>query len=172
VEEKKAMDTPKTGAQIILGIDPGYAITGWAVLEKNNQNLKLLNCGAIMSHKSLVHAERLNYLNQELMRIIKKNQPQIMAVEELFFFKNLKTALKVAEARGVILMTGLKNNLEIREFTPLQIKQALVGYGRAEKKQVQQMVKIILNLKEKIKLDDVADAAAVAITCANTTCQI
>jgi len=153
---------------IILGVDPGYAITGWAVLEKNGQQLRLLDSGAITSHKSLAHAERLNVLRQELDKIIKKTNPQILSLEKLFFFKNLKTALKVAEARGVILMTALENNLEIKEFTPLQIKQALVGYGRAEKKQIQQMVKIILNLKEKIKLDDIADAVAAAITYSQT----
>ncbi len=154
--------------QTILGIDPGYAITGWAILEKQGQKLKLIANGAITSTKEKEHAERLKILSEELEKIIKRYQPDILAVEELFFFKNLKTAIKVAEARGVVLMTVIKHNLKIYEFTPLQIKQALVGYGRAEKNQIQQMVKVILGLKNIPQPDDAADAAAVAITCAHS----
>jgi crossover junction endodeoxyribonuclease RuvC len=152
---------------IILGIDPGYAITGWAILEKTGSKLKALDYGAIETKIGLPHAERLLILHQELQKIIKKFQPELLSVEELFFFKNLKTAIKVAEARGVILSTAAENGLKILEITPLQIKQALVGYGRAEKKQVQQMVKVILNLKEIPEPDDAADALAAAITGAN-----
>ncbi|MFC1622440.1 crossover junction endodeoxyribonuclease RuvC [Patescibacteria group bacterium] len=153
--------------QIILGIDPGYARAGWSVLKKTGQNLELLDYGCVESNKEIEHAERLKKIHAELKKIIKKYKPTIMAVEDLFFFKNLKTAIKVAEARGVILMTGFENNLEIFEYTPLQIKQALTGYGRADKNQIQQMVKMILKLKEIPKPDDAADAVAVAITCAN-----
>jgi len=158
-----------TKKTIILGIDPGYAITGWSILAKEKQNLKLIKYGVITTPQKMEHAERLNSLNQELNKIIKKHKPDILAIEDLFFFKNLKTAIKVAEARGVILMTAIENKLKIREFTPLQIKQALVGYGRAEKKQIQEMVKMILNLKKIPKPDDAADAVAVAICCANST---
>ncbi len=158
-----------TKKTIILGIDPGYAITGWSILAKEKQNLKLIKYGVITTPQKMEHAERLNSLNQELNKIIKKYKPDILAIEDLFFFKNLKTAIKVAEARGVILMTAIENKLKIKEFTPLQIKQALVGYGRAEKKQIQEMVKMILNLKKIPKPDDAADAVAVAICCANST---
>lgn len=156
----------------ILGIDPGYARAGWAILERNNQKLSLIKHGCIETVKETEHAERLKILNIELNKIIKKYKPQILAIEDLFFFKNLKTAIKVAEARGVILMTGINNNLKIKEFTPLQIKQALTGYGRADKNQIQQMVKMILKLKQIPKPDDAADAVAVAITCANSSKKI
>lgn len=152
----------------ILGIDPGYAITGWAILEKRGHGLKLVKYGCITTHSKVPHAERLKKLHRELQKIIKKYQPDVLALEELFFFKNLKTALKVAEARGVILMTAIEHDLEIKEHTPLQVKQALVGYGRAEKKQIQEMVKVILNLKTIPQPDDAADAIAVSICCAHS----
>ncbi|MDD5290150.1 MAG: crossover junction endodeoxyribonuclease RuvC [Patescibacteria group bacterium] len=152
---------------IILGIDPGYAITGWAILEKKGAKLIPLDYGAIETMSGLPHAERLLILHQALQKIIKKFKPELLSVEELFFFKNLKTAIKVAEARGVILAVAAEAGLKILEITPLQIKQALVGYGRAEKKQVQQMVKVILGLKEIPEPDDAADALAAAITGAN-----
>ncbi|MFH1610320.1 MAG: crossover junction endodeoxyribonuclease RuvC [Patescibacteria group bacterium] len=156
---------PKT----ILGIDPGYARAGWSILESSGQNLKLIDCGCLETTKETQHATRLKFLHTELNKIIRKYKPEILSVEDLFFFKNLKTAIKVAEARGVILITAIENDLEIKEFTPLQIKQALVGYGRAEKKQIQQMVKMILNLEKIPQPDDAADAIAVAITCVNST---
>lgn len=155
--------------QIILGIDPGYARAGWSILEKSGQNLKLINYGCLETPVKTEHAERLKFLNSELEKIIKKYKPEILATEDLFFFKNLKTAIKVAEARGVILMTAFNNKLEIKEYTPLQIKQALVGYGRADKNQIQQMVKMILGLKEVPEPDDAADAVAVAVCCAHNT---
>ena len=160
----------KIKSKLILGVDPGYARAGWALLEKKEQTkLNLINYGCVETIKETGHAERLKTLNTELNKIIKKYKPKILAIEDLFFFKNLKTATKVAEARGVILMTGIENNLVIQEFTPLQIKQALVGYGRADKNQVQQMVKIILKLKEVPKPDDAADAIAIAICGANNS---
>ena len=137
--------------------------------KKNKNNLDLIKYGCIETTKETEHAERLKILNTDLNKIIKKYKPQILGIEDLFFFKNLKTAIKVAEARGVILMTGIENNLKIYEFTPLQIKQALTGYGRADKNQIQQMVKMILKLKTIPKPDDAADAVAVAITCANSS---
>jgi len=152
----------------ILGIDPGYARAGWAVLENQGQKLKLIKFGCVETSAKLSHAERLKKLNLELEKIIKKHKPDTLAIEELFFFKNLKTAIKVAESRGVALLTAIDAKLEIHEYTPLQIKQALVGYGRAEKNQIGQMVKIILSLKEIPKPDDITDAIAVTITCAHS----
>ncbi len=152
----------------ILGVDPGYALAGWGILAKDGQKLKLIKYGCLTTSAKMSHAERLKKLHEELDKIIKKYKPDILAVEELFFFKNLKTALKVAEARGVILMTAMEHNLEIKEYTPLQVKQALVGYGRAEKKQIQAMVKVILSLKQAPEPDDAADAVAVSIICAHS----
>ena len=150
---------------IILGIDPGTATTGFGVLKSQNNKLEVLDVGCIETDKNLEMPERLNLIAKELKSIIKKYKPQIMAVEELFFFKNKKTVITVAQARGVILFIGKNEGLEICEYTPLQVKQAVVGYGRAEKKQVQQMVKSILGLKEIPKPDDAADALAVAVCC-------
>ena len=109
--------------------------------------------------------QRLNIINKELKKIIKTFQPEIMAVESVFFFKNLKTAFPVSQAKGVILLTAEQKKIPIYEFTPLQVKMAVVGYGRAEKKQVQHMTQILFNLKEKPKPDDAADALAVAFCC-------
>jgi len=150
---------------IILGIDPGTATTGFGVLESKQNKLKVLDVGCIETDKNLDMPERLNSIAKELKKIIKKYKPQVMAVEELFFFKNQKTVITVAQARGVIIFIGKNQGLEICEYTPLQVKQAVVGYGRAEKKQVQQMVKSILGLKEIPKPDDAADALAVAVCC-------
>jgi len=162
---------PDKKTKTILGIDPGYARAGWSILESSGQNLKLIDFGCLETTKETEHAILLKFLYTELGKIIKKYKPEILAIESLFFFKNLKTAIKVAEARGVILITAIDGNLKIEEFTPLQIKQALVGYGRAEKKQIQQMVKVILNLDKIPEPDDAADAIAVAITCINSTKQ-
>ena len=154
---------------IILGIDPGTAITGYGVIENNKGKLKAIDYGCIFTDKKLKMPERLDFLGEELKKIIKKYKPQAMAVEELFFFKNAKTIITVGQARGVILFIGKnigkKTGLDIYEYTPLQVKQAVVGYGRAEKKQVQSMVKAILGLKSTPKPDDAADALAIAICC-------
>ena len=152
----------------ILGIDPGVAIVGYGILEDNNKTLQLITSGCILTSPKNKHPERLAAIAQGLKKIIKKYKPDILAVEELFFCKNVKTALKVGEARGVILTTAMENNLPIYEYTPLQVKQAITGYGRADKNQIQQMVKVILNLSETIKPNDAADALAVAITCAHS----
>lgn len=157
---------------IILGIDPGETLIGYCVLEKSRHNLNLMDCGCIninsMAGKTKKGAgQKLAELESKITDLIKKYRPELAGVEEIFFFKNLKTAIRVAQARGVILATCHKNNLEILEFTPLQVKQSVTGYGRADKKQVQKMVKLILNLKEIPEPDDAADALACAITCAN-----
>lgn len=153
---------------IILGIDPGTAIIGFGVLKKIRNQLKMINYGCIKTSPDLSTAERLNKLHKELNLLIKKYKPDIVAVEDIFFFKNLKTVIKVSQARGVILLTAAKLKIEIAEYTPLQVKQAVACYGRADKKQVQKMVKTLLNLKEIPKPDDAADALATAICCANS----
>jgi crossover junction endodeoxyribonuclease RuvC len=158
-------------SMIILGIDPGTATTGFGIIEKSkvkSQKLKVIDYGCIKTSVNLSTAERLVVLNKELNSLLKKYKPDLAAVEDIFFFKNLKTAIKVSQARGVILLTIAKSKIPIAEYTPLQIKQAVACYGRAEKIQVQKMVKFLLNLKEIPKPDDAADALAVAICCGHS----
>jgi crossover junction endodeoxyribonuclease RuvC len=147
----------------ILGIDPGTATTGWAVIEEIKKNTRLIACGCINTSKIHSDEERLVEIGKDLLSIIKKYKPDEAAIEDLFFFKNLKTAITVAQARGVILYEIKKNLVPLFSYTPLQVKQALTGYGRADKKQIQLMVKNILNLKCVPKPDDAADAVAIAI---------
>lgn len=147
----------------ILGIDPGTATTGWAVVEEKNKNPRLVACGCVNTSKFKSDAERLVEIGRDIGLLIKKYKPTEAAIEDLFFFKNLKTAITVAQARGVILYEIKKNSIPLFAYTPLQVKQALTGYGRAEKKQIQLMVKNILKLKSTPKPDDAADAVAVAI---------
>lgn len=148
----------------ILGIDPGYGITGYGVIEMVGGKRRCLNYGVIRTECGEAFSERLKCLHQDLKQIIKKYQPDCIAVEQLFFYNNAKTAIKVGEARGVIMLTAIINKLKILEFTPLQVKQAISGYGNADKRQVQQMVKILLNLKSLPAPDDAADALAIALT--------
>lgn len=148
---------------IILGIDPGTAITGWGVVSHEGNHLKRIIHGVIRTKPDRTDADRLHSLYGELQEIIIQYKPEAVAVEELFFNKNVRTALAVGQARGVILLTAAKNSLEIFEYTPLQVKLAVVGYGRAEKLQVQEMVKMLLCLPEIPKPDDAADALAIAI---------
>lgn len=154
----------------VLGIDPGYDRMGWGILEKEEGNWRTLDFGCVQTSKKQNLPERLEIIAQELKNIIKKFNPQAIGVEDLFFFKNTKTAIKVGEARGVILLIAKQNNLEIFEFTPLQIKQQVVGNGRADKEQVQKIIGIILNMKEKQIQDDAADALAVAYCCGQAFC--
>jgi crossover junction endodeoxyribonuclease RuvC len=158
----------KNISSIILGIDPGIADTGYGVIKKNGHELICLDYGSIKTKAKTELADRLEIINIELNKIIKKYKPDLTAVEELFFCKNVKTALIVGQARGVILLTAKQNKIPVVEFTPLQVKQAVSTYGRAEKIQVQRMVKLILNLKELPGPDDAADALAVAICAANS----
>jgi crossover junction endodeoxyribonuclease RuvC len=156
---------------IILGIDPGLATTGYGIINENKkQKIELITYGHIITDSNILMIERLEKIHQEFKKIIKKYKPDRVAVEELFFAKNVKTALKVGEARGVILLTIRQARVPFFEFTPLQVKQAITSYGRASKNQVQKMIKAILNLKEIPKPDDAADALAIAITCAQTNC--
>jgi len=148
---------------LILGIDPGTAIMGYGLIDYQGDQLKVVDYGCWMTSPKDSLAERLCQINHGLEEVLHKYNPQVVAVEELFFNKNVRTALAVGQARGVVLLTAAKAGLGIKEYTPLQVKQALVGYGRAEKQQVQFMVKMLLNLKEVPKPDDTADALAIAI---------
>lgn len=153
---------------IILGVDPGTATTGYGVIRKTPAKLEFICHGQIQTESNRPLAERLNEIDRQLARVIKKHQPVRVAVEDIFFFKNLKTAVAVSQARGVILARAAKMKIPVVEFTPLQIKQAVTSYGRADKTQVQKMVKLLLSLKEIPRPDDAADALAAAICCANT----
>ena len=146
---------------VILGIDPGYARVGWAVLE-------VQSCGCIETSKEMASQERLVDVYQQVCALIKKYQPDVLAIEELFFTTNAKTAFKVGEARGVITLAGAMQKIPVFSYTPLQIKIAVTGYGHADKSQVGRMIKAILKLKELPKLDDTVDAIAVALTHAFT----
>jgi len=149
--------------QRILGIDPGFHRMGYGIIEVDGSKLSMLDYGGTEISKDKKFVDRLLEMSVVLRRLIKKYQPDLMAVEELFFFKNLKTAINVAQARGVIILVGAENKIPILELTPLQVKQSVTGYGRAEKSQVQKMVKTMLTLKEIPKPDDASDALAIAI---------
>ncbi|MBI4360025.1 MAG: crossover junction endodeoxyribonuclease RuvC [Candidatus Jacksonbacteria bacterium] len=153
---------------IILGIDPGFARMGYGVIKKKHRSLQHIAHGVIETSARQTHIERLLNIEKMLTRILKQYQPKIVAVEELFMYKNVKTAMKVGEARGVIMLTLGKQKKEAREFTPLQVKQALTGYGRADKEQVQKMAQKLLCLSALPKPDDAADALAISICCAHS----
>lgn len=153
---------------VILGIDPGFARTGFGVVAKEAREIKYIGHGCITTAKDKDFPVRIKKLNAELTKVIKKYKPHCLAIEDLFFCKNAKTALKVGQARGVIMLTAIENKLPIFEYTPLQVKQALTGYGRADKNQIQRMVKTILKLKEIPTPDDAADALAVAFCCGSS----
>jgi len=154
---------------IILGIDPGIATTGFGVIKKiKNKKSEVIDYGCIITTPDLCPGDRLKIINNELNKLIEKYQPKIMAVESLYFFKNLKTAMPVSQAKGVILLTAAKKKIPVYEFTPLQVKMAMTGYGRAEKKQVQKMIQTMFNLEEKPKdknkrKDDAIDALGIAL---------
>lgn len=147
----------------ILGIDPGTATLGWGIILKNGSNIKPVKYGCIETSSKGAMSKRLFKIFCELCDIIEEEKPDCAAIEDLFFFKNQKTIVSVAEARGVAIIVCETLKIPVSEYTPLQVKQALTGYGRAEKKQIQQMVKVICRLKECPKPDDAADALAVAI---------
>lgn len=152
----------------ILGIDPGTATTGFSVIETNGNTIKLLDYGAITTPKTMKSYERLNQIAEDIETLVKKWQPQKASIERLFFNKNIKTAISVAEARGVISQHLAKNNIEISEFGPSEIKCTVCGNGKADKKAVQKMVQILMDLEKIPRPDDAADAIAVAICCAQT----
>lgn len=154
---------------LILGIDPGIAILGYGAVRYEGNKFTAIDYGAITTEANMPLPQRLGALHQGLVELIEKFKPDAFAVEELFFNKNVKTALTVGHARGIVLLTAYQYGLNIFEYTPLQVKQAVVGYGRADKKQIQQMVKILLNLDSIPKPDDVADALAIAICHGNSS---
>ena len=148
---------------IILGIDPGYAIVGWGVIEYSGSKFRTLGYGSITTPAGMPTVDRLERIFRGMKELIEKYHPDEMAVEELFFNTNGKTAIVVAEARGIILLAARLAGVKIAEYTPLQVKQAVVGYGRAEKNQVISMVTTMLGLSKPPKPDDTADAIALAI---------
>ena len=148
---------------IILGVDPGIAIVGWGVIRCENGRMTPLGYGSIQTKAGLAVEERLRQIHQMLTDIIRHFKPDVMSVEELFWNTNQKTGIVVAEARGVILLTAHEEGVPIFEYTPLQVKQAIVGYGRAEKRQIITMVTAMLGLKKPPKPDDTADALGLAI---------
>jgi crossover junction endodeoxyribonuclease RuvC len=148
----------------IIGIDPGTGIMGFGVIDVVGSKIKLVDAGVISTPAHTPHDERLEDIFDSLTEIIKETKPEVMSVEKLFFTNNVTTAMTVAEARGVALLVGRKAGLAIAEYTPNQIKQTVTGYGKADKKQMQEMVRMQLGLKEVPKPDDAADALAAAIT--------
>ncbi len=151
---------------LILGIDPGMAIVGYSLLKAEGDNLELLSSGSIQTKSIQKDSQRLFEIFEDLCSIIEKFKPDAASVEKLFYFKNQKTIIPVAEARGVIIMALEKYGIPIYEFTPLEIKQTLTGFGRADKKEVEKMVKITLNRETLPKLDDTVDSIAMGICCA------
>ena len=150
---------------IIVGIDPGIATTGYGVIEKIKKGNKIecLDYGVIKTSSLLDKGERLKIINKEIDSLIKRYKPEAMAIERLYFFKNAKTIIPVSQAKGVILFTIAKNKIPVYEFTPLQVKMTITGFGRAEKRQVQEMIKIIFKLDNIPKPDDAADALGIAM---------
>lgn len=153
---------------IILGIDPGYAITGYGVIEYVDRRLKPLVCGVLRTPADMPFPERLLAISEGLNHLIDHYKPHCVAVEELFFARNTTTAIGTAQARGVAVLAGASAGLPVFEYTPVQVKSAVAGYGKAQKQQVQEMVKRLLNLDAVPKPDDAADALAVAICHAHT----
>ena len=149
---------------IILGIDPGYALMGWGVIEAQGSRMKLLDYGCIETKAGEPMPQRLRKLQTELQRIIGEHKPDDVAFEELFFARNVTTALMVGAARGTAIIAAAEYTENLYEYTPMQIKQAVTGYGKADKQQIQQMVKLLLHMDHIPKPDDAADAIACAIT--------
>lgn len=154
---------------IILGIDPGYAIVGIGVIEYSGNKFRMLEYNAITTPAQMPTPARLQKIYQETTLYIQKYRPDAVAIEELFFNSNQKTAIQVAQARGVLIVAVVNAGIPLYEYTPLQIKQSVTGYGRADKKQIQSMVKMILNLNVIPKPDDAADGLAVAICHAHSS---
>jgi len=156
----------------IIGIDPGTATTGFSIIDSINGNISLLDYGCIKTAPGLSDATRLKQISDDMKTLIKKWKPTRGSIEKLYFKKNVKTAIQVAQARGVIMQNMMEEGIEPVEYTPLEIKMAITGYGKADKKMVQQMIKMLLNMKTIPKPDDAADAIACAICLANSTSMI
>ncbi len=147
----------------IMGIDPGIAIVGFGFIDKNGSKLTPVQYGCIQTEAHTPEEERLMHVYEGMVQLIEKYEPQMIAFEKLFFNRNVTTAMSVSQARGVAILAAAQKGLPIAEYTPMQVKQAVVGYGKAEKRQVQEMVRMFLNLQKVPKPDDVADALAVAV---------
>ena len=152
----------------VLGIDPGYATVGYGIIDYDKSKFSVVSYGAITTKADSLFERRLAEVHNDLCEIIKAYSPDVMAIERLFFTTNQKTAIDVSQARGVILLAAFNNGIDIAEYTPLQVKQSVTGYGKAVKSQVQEMTKRILNLAVVPKPDDTADALAIAICHAHT----
>ena len=152
----------------ILGIDPGLATVGFSIVDSDKNTIRLVTCGIISTPAKTTLSSRLDRIYEDLSELISKFSPDVLSIEELFFNTNITTGIAVAQARGVILLTAYRAGLSIFEYTPLQVKQAVVGYGRAEKKQVIDMVRRILDLSAAPKPDDAADALAAAVCHSST----
>lgn len=148
----------------IIGIDPGYAIVGYGVVDYSGRQFAVKGFGAITTSSEMPFTDRLKTIHDDMRELLEIYKPEALAIEKLYFNTNHTTAIDVAQARGVILLSAVESGVEVYEYTPLQVKSSVVGYGRAEKRQVQEMVRSILNLKEVPKPDDTADALALAIT--------
>ncbi len=153
----------------VLGIDPGYAIVGWGIVEYQGNRIAPVAYGAITTPAKVSFELRLKEVYDDLTTIIEKYKPDVLAIEQLFYYRNQTTIIGVAEARGVILLAAANANLPVFEYTPMQVKIAVSGYGKALKKQVQEMTRVLLKLQSVPKPDDTADALAVAITYCNTS---
>src|ERR687894_897532 len=155
--------TNRGGGRIILGIDPGTATMGWGVIRQEGNRLSYLQHGAVTTPSQWEMPRRLGRLFDGVTELVKGYRPETVAVEELFFNTNVSTAITVGQARGVVLLAAYRAGVEVAEYTPLQVKQAVTSYGRAEKRQVQEMVRSLLNLREIPRPDDAADGLAIAI---------
>lgn len=153
----------------ILGIDPGIAIVGFGFIDKQGSKCVPVQYGCIQTHKDTPEPERLLHVYEDICMLIDKYKPDAVALEKLFFNRNVTTAMSVSQARGVLVLAAIQRGLPIGEYTPMQVKQAIVGYGKAEKKQVQEMTRIFLKLQAVPKPDDVADALAIAICHAHSS---
>ncbi|MGG1877477.1 crossover junction endodeoxyribonuclease RuvC [Paenibacillus cisolokensis] len=147
----------------ILGIDPGLAIVGFGLVDKVGSKVTPVQYGSIQTEAHTPEEERLQLIYEGMLQLIEKYEPEAVAFEKLFFNRNVTTAMVVSQARGVLILAAVQKGLPVAEYTPMQVKQAIVGYGKAEKKQVQEMVRMFLKLQSVPKPDDVADALAVAI---------
>ncbi len=155
---------------IIIGVDPGSVIVGYSILRKNkDRSLEVIDFGCIITDKILTTGEKLEKIHKEIAKLIEKHKPEVLSIERLFFFKNLKTVMPVSQTKGVILLAAAQKKIPVFEFTPLQMKMAIAGYGRAEKKQVQEMIKKTVDIssfdlkKNNRKKDDAFDAIGMAI---------
>ncbi len=153
----------------IIGIDPGYAIVGYGIIDYQNTRFSVVDYGAILTEAGEVFNERLEKIYDDAIMLMEKYRPEALSIEKVFYNSNAKTVIDVSQARGVLILAAQKSRIPIFEYTPLQVKQSVVGYGRAEKKQVQEMTKVLLNLQKVPKPDDTADALAMAICHAHSS---